>query len=165
MPDLLIKMSKRRDGTVVARFERADGTATWKRQPARHAEFFVAHDLAHYAVETILGHRRGFYGLVAEGWDLSDFGSPWPRGKLPADAEPAEVIVGFLDAERANLERWSAGDFNSRAALYYEQHELANPPVLDDAALDRIREYARRLRAQWAALPEDGTLELEFTRL
>jgi hypothetical protein len=45
-------------------------------------------------------HRRGFFGLIAEGWELSDFGSPWPRGRIPADAEPSEGIVGLLDLER-----------------------------------------------------------------
>jgi len=164
MTTLRIKMTKRRDGSVVTRFERADGTATWQRKHGPHARFFAVHDLEHYAVETTLAHRRGFYGLVAEGWNLGDFGTPWPRGPLPADAEPAELIVGFLDGERAGGVRWSAAEFNVKAAVYYAQHGLANPPTLDDETLGRIRAAARSLRERWDAVAEGETLELTFER-
>src|SRR5205814_4135051 len=69
--------------------------------------------------ETVLGHHRGFYGLVADGWDLSDFGAPWPKGRLPADLDPSELIVGFLDVERAGGVEWNAGEFNAGVAKYY----------------------------------------------
>src|ERR1051325_8090044 len=119
MPELIIRIKKNRDGTAALSCTRADGSTTWQKQNGAHARCFPRHDLTHYAVETVLGFRRGFYGLVAEGWDMSDFGSPWPRGKLPADAEPAELIVGFLDVERASGVRATAEDFNEKARLYY----------------------------------------------
>lgn len=46
---------------------------------------FPPHDLTHYTVETTFGYRHGFFGLIAGGWDISDFGAPWPRGPLPAE--------------------------------------------------------------------------------
>ena len=162
MSALLIKMTKRSDGTVVSRFERADGTVTWQRKDARHGDFFALHDLEHYAVETTLGYCRGFYGLVAEGWDLADFGTPWPRGPIPADAEPAELIVGFLDGERAGGAEWTAQDFNKNAALYFAQRGYTNPPTLDDAMLARVRAAAKELMQRWSALPVGETLELAF---
>ena len=48
----------------------------------------------------MLGLPRAFYGLLAEGWDLSDFGKPGTKGPLPEDAHVAELIVGFFDLER-----------------------------------------------------------------
>ncbi len=162
MSEVRIKMTKKRDGSVVSRFERPDGTATWQRKDPRHATFFAIHDLEHYAVETVLGFRRGFYGLVGEGWDLSDFGSPWPRGPLPADAEPAELIVGLLDAERATGTRATATEFNDRAALYYSEHGLTNPPVLDDDTLEQIRDVTAQLIRRWSATAPEETLELTF---
>jgi hypothetical protein len=72
----------------------------------------------------VLRHRRGFYGLLAEGWDFSDFGAPWPRGPLPADAEPAELIVGFLDMERACVTEWPAAEMNAQAAQFFAIHRL-----------------------------------------
>jgi hypothetical protein len=160
---LTIKFTKRRDGSVISRFERADGTATWHRKEGVQANFFAAHDLTHYALETTLGYRRGFYGLVAEGWDLSDFGTPWPRGPLPLDAEPAELIAGLLDGERAAGERSTAEQFNEKIALYYSAHEeLTNPLALTQEKLDEIRKSAQELRGRWAALPLGDTLELTF---
>lgn len=159
---LTIKFTKRRDGSVISRFERADGTATWQRKAGPQSSFFAIHDLTHYALETTLRYRRGFYGLVAEGWDLSDFGTPWPRGPLPADAEPAELIAGLLDSERAAGERCSASEFNEKIALYYTSHKLPDPPALTQKQVDQIRKVARELRARWAAVLPGDSLELVF---
>ena len=54
-----------------------------------------AHDLTHYAVESILGFSRGFIGLCAEGWDIGDFEKDAPKN-LPPEAGLAEVIAGEL---------------------------------------------------------------------
>jgi len=159
---LTIKFTKRRDGSVISRFERDDGTATWQRKEGVQANFFAAHDLTHYALETTLGYRSGFYGLVAEGWDLSDFGTPWPRGPLPADAEPAELIAGLFDGERATGERCSAAEFNEKIALYYETHGLKDPAMLTQEELDQIRKVTRELRARWAAVLPGDSLEVTF---
>ena len=164
MADLVIKLTKRRDGSVVSRFERSDGTATWQRKQGPNARFFAFHDLTHYAVETTLGYRRGFYGLVAEGWDLGDFGTPWPRGPLPADAEPAELVVGFLDLERAGGASWTAEEFNETAGQYYAERGMADPPALDDATLDRVRDLVGELHRRWIGLAPGDTLELTFSR-
>jgi hypothetical protein len=160
---LTIKFTRRRDGSVISRFERADGTATWQRKDGPQAGFFLAHDLTHYALETTLGYRRGFYGLVAEGWDLSDFGTPWPRGPLPADAEPAELIAGLLDGERATGEQCTAEQFNEKLALYHSARPQENlPQALAQEQLDQIRKLAQELRARWAAVPPGDSLELVF---
>src|SRR4051812_48917305 len=110
MPDLVIRIKKNRDGTVAFTLTRADGTTTWQKQTGLQGAFFPRHDLTHYAVETVLGHRRGFYGLVAEGWNLTDFGHPWPRGRMPADTDPSELIVGMLDLERGTRHPFAAAD-------------------------------------------------------
>ena len=68
---LRIQITKRPDGNGVLRCVRADGSVTWQKQE-RHAAFFALHDLTHFAVESTLGFRRGFYGLLAEGWDVED---------------------------------------------------------------------------------------------
>ena len=163
MPLLTIRFKKNRDGTAAFSCTRADGTVTWQRHQAAHARFFPRHDLTHYAVEMVLGHRRGFYGLVAEGWDLEDFGTPWPRGPIPADADPSELIVGFLDAERASGREWSAMEMNEQAAQYYATHAPSGaPPVLTEEQLDRIRGRMRALFEQLDSVAPGETLELIF---
>jgi hypothetical protein len=164
MPELLIRIKKKADGSAALSCRRADGSVTWQRQEGRQGRFFPIHDLTHSAVETVLGHRRGFYGLVAEGWDLTDFGAPWPKGRLPADLDPSELLVGFLDTERAGGVRWSADDFNEKAALFYQQHGLAGVCKLSDVELGRIRTVLAELMARWRALPAGEALELAFDR-
>jgi hypothetical protein len=163
MPPLTIRIKKNRDGTAALSCTRADGTVTWQRQQGAQALFFPLHDLTHYAVETVLGHRRGFYGLVAEGWDFDDFGTPWPRGPVPADADPSELIVGFLDAERASGAAWTAADLIEQAAHFYAANGLKGaPPVITDDQLERIRAWRRELFARWDAVEAGEALELIF---
>jgi hypothetical protein len=160
---LTIRIKKNADGSAALSCTRADGTVTWQRQQGVHGTFFPRHDLTHFAVETVLPHWLGFYTLVASGWDLSDFAPPWPRGRIPADAIAPELIVGFLDTERASGTRWSASDFNDKAALYYREHSRAgDPPFLSDDELARVRQRRAELFEQWDAVPAGGTLELTF---
>ncbi len=160
---LHIRIKKNEDGSAALTCTRADGSVTWQRQEGAHGRFFPRHDLTHFAVETTLGHRRGFYGLVAEGWDITDFGTPWPRGPIPIDADPSELIVGFLDAERAAGERAAAGDFNDRIATYYREHFPGTPaPTLTDDELARIRQLRAALFAAWDAVQPGRALELTF---
>lgn len=161
-PALTIRIKKNRDGTAALSCTRADGSVTWQKQQGAQARFFPRHDLTHYAVETVLGHRRGFYGLVAEGWDMSDFGTPWPRGPMPANADPSELIVGFLDAERAGNVRWIAADLNEKVSLYFETHHIDAAVDVTDDQLTQIRKRRAELFAMWEAVPAGEVLELPF---
>lgn len=158
MPALTIRLKKHRDGTAALTCTRADGTSTWQRQHGAQAAFFPRHDLTHYAVETVLGHRRGFYGLVAEGWDIGDFGTPWPRGPMPDDADPTELIVGFLDLERASGERWTAAELTEKLATQLG----ARAPSISDEQLAQIRARRAELFERWDAVPPGESLELPF---
>jgi hypothetical protein len=161
---LSIRLAKRLDGATLTCVRR-DGSMTWQRQRGGAAAFFPRHDLTHYAVESVLGYRRGFYGLVADGWNIGDFGAPWPRGPIPADADPAEIIVGLLDAERASLAgggtRWTAAELSRQAAVFYDAQALdARPPAVTDEQLLAIRTLLAELFARWDALAAGESLEL-----
>ena len=164
MTDLLIRIKKKSDGSAALSCVRADGSVTWQRQDGLQGRFFPLHDLTHYAVETVLRYPRGFYGLLAEGWDFSDFGRPWPRGPLPSEALASELLVGFLDGERAAGVEWSASELNEAAAAYFAQHEVDGGCTITDDDIRNVRDARRELFAQWAALPSGGTLELSFGR-
>jgi hypothetical protein len=154
-----LQFRKERDGSCTFVLLRSDGTSTRQRN---ETSFFSFHDLTHYAVETVLGHRRGFYGLVAEGWNLEDFGSPWPRGKLPADMDPSELIVGFFDIERATGTLHSAEDLNTSAEAYYRTHGVRPGWQLSTEQVNAIRARIGELHARWRAVPPGETLTLEF---
>jgi len=162
MPQVRLLFTKRADGGVVLRCERADGTVTWQRHDRRHAGFFPLHDLTHYAVETELGFRRGFYGLIAEGWDIEDTGGKGARGSLPREAVTVERIVGAFDAQRAGGTPWAAEAFNEQAALQATVGGDAPPRPLTDDELDRVRARTLELFSRWTRLPAGGTLELSF---
>jgi hypothetical protein len=165
MADLLIRIKKKTDGSAALSCIRRDGSTTWQRQEGQLGRFFPLHDLTHYAVETVLGFQRAFYGLVAEGWDLSDFGTPATRGKIPDEAGLAEVVVGFFDLERMSGERGSADETNERIQAVRADRGL--PPTSFQISEDQIARI-RRLRAdlfdRWKAVPPGEALELSFER-
>ncbi|MFL5550918.1 MAG: hypothetical protein ACJ77Q_10630 [Gemmatimonadaceae bacterium] len=159
---MIIRIKKNADGRTSLSCTRPDGTTTWQRQEGGQARFFPRHDLTHYAVESVLGIRNGFYGLVASGWDLSDFGTPWPRGRIPPEANIAEIIVGFLDRERAGSDRATADDLNAALADYSAENSLATDVVVTEDDLSRIRAKRAELFVQWAAIEPGDALEVTF---
>ncbi|MFL5572003.1 MAG: hypothetical protein ACJ78R_00660 [Gemmatimonadaceae bacterium] len=159
---MIIRIKKNADGRTSLSCTRPDGTTTWQRQEGGQARFFPRHDLTHYAVESVLGIRNGFYGLVASGWDLSDFGTPWPRGRIPPEANIAEMIVGFLDRERAGSDRATADDLNAALASYSAENSLATDVVVTEDDLSRIRAKRAELFVQWAAIEPGDALEVTF---
>ncbi len=168
-PELTIALTRCADASTVFRLTRADGSATWQRTHGATGAFFPRHDLAHYAVETVLGHRRGFYGLVADGWDLDSFAAPWPRGRL-VDIDPSELIVGFLDRTGlADGTEADAGALNDTATTFFaspraDPASAARWRDLRDVDLAAVRARARALVSAWDTLPIGETLTLVFDR-
>ncbi len=162
MSRLTIMIKKKRDGSAALSCRRTDGSVAWQRQEGDRGTFFPLHDLTHLAVETELGLAPGFFGLIAEGWDFADFGKPWPRGPLPAQARVSELLVGLLDQERAAGVRWTAAEVRESAAAYGRQHGTALGLAMAESDLERVRGMQSALFAQWGDLPAGRTLELPF---
>jgi hypothetical protein len=158
MPALRIEFNLRPDGAIVLRCTRADGSATWQRREGRNALWFVFHDLTHYAVETVLGFRRAFFGLIAEGWDIDDTGGKSARGPIPLEAGVAEHIVGLLDRDgMGGAALFTAADVNAHVA----QALGVGNDVVTDAQLSDIRVKVESLKARFAALAPGATLSLD----
>jgi hypothetical protein len=162
VPPLTIRIKKKKDGSAALSCVRADGSATWQRQEGSHGRFFPIHDLTHYAVETELGLRRGFYGLVSDGWDIDDFGAPWAKGPMPPETGHVELIVGFFDTDRAGGTRSNAEEFNASAANYVAARGGTIPPPVTDEDLARVRLRLSELLAAWRDTPPGEALELVF---
>ncbi len=163
MPALSIRLTKRAADEYVLTCVRPDGSVARQHYRGPTAHFFPRHDLTHYVIETELRMKRGFYGLVAEGWNLGDFGAPWPRGRIPEDADPAENIVGPLDREVGLPGPFTAEEFNRLLgdALAKMPGARGGVPVTE-AILERIRTQIGELNACWLALPAGDTMELSF---
>jgi len=151
-----VEIVKRADGGGVLRCTRADGSVTWQKQ-GRHAAHFALHDLTHFAVESTLGFRQAFFGLIAAGWEIEDTSGKGTRGSLPPEAIEAERIVGLLDSERASGAIMTAEEMRD----YYQVH---GEPLraLSDQDLQRIRTRRSELFAEWRAVPAGEAIELQF---
>ncbi len=152
---LKIEIVKRADGAGLLRCSRADGSVTWQRQPASHAVHFTHHDLTHFAVETVLGYERGFFGMIASGWDIEDTTGKGARGPLSDESTEVESVVGLFDSERASGGLWTEGEFKQFTARKMTRE-------LDETAIRAIRATRAQLFERWAAVEIGGVLELEF---
>ena len=141
---------------------RADGSVSWQKQEGKHATFFPLHDLTHYAVETELGFRRGFYGLIAEGWEIAETTGKTARGRLPNETLEVEYLVSAFSAERASGTATTAAEFNDLAATFASANEMTQPRELTDEDLARVRSRFNDLAMQWRSLAPGSTLELAF---
>jgi hypothetical protein len=164
MPELTIRIKKNSDGSAALSCTRADGSVTWQRQPGQRGRFFPFHDLTHYTVEHELGFARGFFGLIAAGWDIPDTGGKSARGPLPPEALVVEHIVGALDAERNVGAMWTTAEFNEHLALAAPARQTVAPPTVNDEQLARLHATRHELFARWRALPPGDSLELPFDR-
>lgn len=161
-PLAILAFSKTRNGRPVLSVTRRDGSVAWQKQHA----FFPVHDLTHYAIETTLGLREAFWGMMADGWEFGDFGTPWPRGPMPnvPEALLAEVSAGWFDSLGRSIESDEAGaaELNAHIEAYFRQHGLAPPRTITEGELARIRAMRAELAARWHALGPREAMELPF---
>ena len=166
MSELAIRFKRNADGSAALTCTRADGSVTWQRQTGQRGLVFPAHDLTHFAVETALGSERGFYGLIAAGWEMGDFAAPWPRGPIPEEARQVELLVGLFEVERRMGGGWTAADLRAQGELYAAAQRSGRKaitmPALTDDDVSRIQALLQELLGRWDATPPDGTLELSF---
>ncbi|HVW12103.1 MAG TPA: hypothetical protein VHC90_26170 [Bryobacteraceae bacterium] len=148
---MLVELAKRKDGAGVLRCVRGDGSVTWQKQNQRNAAYFALNDLTHFAVESVLGYQRGFFGLLREGWDFDDTTGKGAKGPLPPEAGEVEGIVGRFFIEQASEARWTAEEFCDSL-----------PRKLTDDELAQVRRRRGELFAAWAAVEPGCVLNLKF---
>ena len=159
---MIIEFAKRKDGNTMLRCLRDDGSATWQRNENQHASFFPVHDLLHYAVETELGFAKGFFGLIAGGWNIDETTGKSARGALPNEAIEVEHLVSSFSAEWTSPTPWSREEFNQQAREWAERRGSPAPRVLSDDELTRVRTRMGELCALWKDVSPGETLTLPF---
>jgi hypothetical protein len=157
---LKIEFTKQKDGSAILRCTRADGSVSWQKQERKYAAFFPLHDLTHYAVEAELGFERGFYGLIAEGWDIAETTGKTARGSLPNETLEVEYLVSAFSAERASGTATTATEFNELAATFARANEMPQPRQLTEQELALVRSRFNDLAMQWRNLAPGSTLKL-----
>ncbi len=158
---MIIRLTKAKNPTKSDTLScvRDDGSTTWWLLSPHFAE----HDLLHYAVETTLGLSRAFFGLLAGGRDIADFGTrDGQKDFYPPDAIRAEFIVGLLQTSMRD------GTFASNDELFaifnLTAAKTENLPPLNVTAeqLGSIRARADELNQRWSELSPGETMELRF---
>lgn len=154
-----IRITKNHNGATLT-CTRNDGTTTVAR--LSYGDFFARHDLLHFAVETTLGFRNAFFGLIAQGKSIAWFSQPGIARELPAEALHVELIVALIQADQASGTTSDAQEFNRHYILAASQslHNAPAPRPLTDDELRVIRERHAALVAQYHALGLKESLEL-----
>ncbi|MCC6409692.1 MAG: hypothetical protein IT453_21235 [Planctomycetes bacterium] len=153
-----IEFKKAADGRHVVACERANGTQTWSRVQAA----IVSHDFVHWALETTLGLRRGFWGLVASGWNLTAFVEPGATKLLPEEAAWTEFAVAAIWRDSWGQAPLDADGVIEELALRAEMHGWKTQRSISEADLARIRTCIAELNARWLAVEPGGSLALVF---
>ncbi len=141
---------------------RADGTDTW----AKIADGMMVHELIHWAVEKELDYHSAFYGLLAKGYDITDF-------ERSSASKPLELKGRHLPAEAI----WSEHIVHMFTLEFFEGSELENisteidhnirssghkGPVISQSDLDSIRKTMQAILSEWNALPAGHEIHRKF---
>lgn len=158
-----IQFKKGKDKPSTLTCTRKDGSYTWAKIPLG----FEAHDLAHYAVETILGLDNAFYGLLIQGFNIEGF--ELPRDQRPKALIPANLPVESLQTEHlVNLlmtgQQRDEKEFDLINILkqILTKEELPYPENLTSETLILIQNRFGVLTEKWDTLEEGTTLDLTF---
>lgn len=181
MPKVQILFAKAKDPSSkdVLTCVREDGSRTWSRL---HAAFPI-HDMTHYAVESEMRAKDGFFGLIAQGWDIGDFGIPEKRARMPLEALWVEHVVGivwreFVTREISDYANFAAAISATLTALresikqnsqrqgpraeYSEQERSILEKGIPPESRTNIMRRMGELAATWAQTPPGSHVELTF---
>ncbi|MBV9988757.1 MAG: hypothetical protein JO301_13850 [Chitinophagaceae bacterium] len=153
-----IRFTKHTGKAHTIKYIRDDGTETWMQAD----EFFIRHDLSHYALEKTLGYKTAFNGMINSGMDIKDFEDRQKRQamKMTNEAAYAENMANLFLGEvlQGNFE-----DFN---AVQQQTLHFINPQIpalnLDENNIQAVRTCLRQLLEDWEALPGGETMEFAF---
>src|SRR5262245_30578485 len=153
-----IQFSRGKDKKDVLSIVRSDGSRSWQHQQPG----IPAHDLTHYAVESELGLRDAFFGLVAKGWDITRLTDRDVRSMLPLEGLWAEFVVGLIQTERLASEPLSADEFNDMLTKELRNRGLVYDRRITEDELFRIRRTFMDIYSSWRLLKPSESITLEF---
>jgi hypothetical protein len=160
---LIASRAGRTDKYDQLRCVRRDGSATGCAMPRQG---ILPHDLVHYVVESTLGWRHAFYGMIAAGTDI---GGAMEQAHDPGNAalvDQAIHVEAIVESLQAQL--WS-GAFDG--AMFDEGVRTActgrgrSVPALPADIGRQLFDAVLLLDERWRQVPWHGTLELELPDL
>jgi hypothetical protein len=155
---MLMRLTKNTGKPHVIKYIRDNGTETWMYSD----DFFVRHDLSHFAIESVMEYRMAFNGMLNGGMDVKDFEDREKRARLTITDEAcyAENMSNLFLTEILQ------GEFEDFNAVQKQSFVAFNAPcqpiTLSAEKITAIRNYLRQLLDQWNEMPFGETMELIF---
>jgi len=143
---------------------RADGSVTKAMMPRQGV---LPHDLIHYVVESVLGYRHGFLGLVAQGVDIAFAMQQTHEIAHRQIAEQAHHAESLVESLQAQL--WSGQflpeDFWAGLEGACAMRGCASPDLSGINPKIDLYDAVLALNQRWLQVPFYATLELEMSHL
>jgi len=153
-----LQITKNTTKPHIVLYKRDNGTETWMQAD----DYFVRHDLSHYAIEKTLGYSTAFMGMLNNGMDIRDFENREKRKQLTVTKEAwyAENMANLFLIEIA---QGKFDDFNQVASSAFANMSLDFPaPQLSSDQINSVRNYLKELLQAWKELATSSTMVLIF---
>lgn len=140
---------------------RSDGSQDWSYiHPG-----LQDHDIAHYAAETVLGMKNGFYGIIEQGASIADFELPKDqKGPLVhPDSMHIEAIQSEYLVNQLQTEIWSSGQMEDFLDVFQKtlaDNNIPYPQSLNEESLEEIRKVYHHHALAFHSMEEGEVLSL-----
>jgi len=163
---LQIKIKKEHNKPSTLSCTREDGSITYSKLQVG----FEIHDIAHYIVEQQLQLKNSFYGLLSQGYQISDF--MLPKEKRPEALQPKNLPPEVLITEHlVNLltidfmQSDNEIDILKALAGILKDNGLILSKKVGEEKIILIQKELAVLMSQWNKLTRNETLEMAFSRI
>jgi len=143
----LTKIDSERHRLVITR---DDGS---KDEVVLETRSLLVHDLVHYAVEAEAGIDDGFWGLLASGTRIAEFGDRSMDSSISPGIKLAESLVGPMQ---------SLVQDRLDPAIFLEHGKKLAPSIVNEDFVVRVRERFRQLLGHWRGTPFHEAMKLSW---
>jgi hypothetical protein len=153
-----LRITKKQGKPHTIAYERNNGSITW--MPAN--DFFVLHDLSHFAIEKELGYTTAFMGMLNNGMDIKDFEDREKRKSITISREAsyAENMANLFLTEKM---QGNFSDFNAvLASAFVNMAADTELPLLKETEIENVRNAFANLVQKWNKLAVGETLALNI---
>ena len=125
--------------------------------------FLVLHDLCHFAIETTLGYKTAFWGLIASGINPNVFENKEKRDALELSNEAwyAEHLANLFLIEYMQGRFENINEIFKQCMLEHSSNVAMKQ--FSDTEIKAIRISIDQVIEKWKNIEDDNLLSLEFT--
>lgn len=152
-----IRIKKGKEDVHALSCTREDGTSTWSKLKGHYGP---AHDLAHYVVETSLGSMGGFYGLLMQGHNITDFETREDRTWIGEEGLYIECVVMAVQYIATGVDEQSA--FNAMVDDACQRQNIPSRPALSASRIAEIIARYQTSLQRWNQLQPGESVLLSF---